>query len=159
MAQDPILAVGNIDSTVAAPGAYPLGSVTIHYHDTYGRQEYRYIKNSSGAALTANRGVMQEDGTAVWNGILSGANCECARFLGARQTGTIADGYCGWILRDGYGPLASDGTTTANTAQQCAASGQFTDGVVGTDELPVFANETESPAGAGGLFIGMVKGL
>jgi len=158
MGLDPVLAIGNIDST-SATKQYPLGAVTVIYHETYGRQEYRYIKNSSGATITANRGVMQKDGTAVWNGILSGANCESARFLGVRQTGTIADGYCGWILRDGYGSCASDGTTTANTAQQCAASGQFTDGVVGTDELPVFANETEAPAGAGGLFIGMVKGL
>lgn len=158
MALDPVLSVGDI-STTSATKQFPLGAVVVHYHETYGRQEYRYIQNTSGASLTANRGVMQEDATAVWNGILSGAACPGARFLGVRQSGVIADTYFGWILRDGYGVCASDGSTTANTAQKCAASGQFTDGVVGTDELNVFANETEAPAGAGGLFVGMVKGL
>lgn len=137
---------------------YQLGSLHYRYDATYGPQVYRYVHNNSGSAIAANLGVMQENGTDLYQVALSGANCEGARFLGV-TVASIADTYYGWVLCSGFGKLTSDGSTTANTAQQCAASGQFTDGVVGTDELVAWACATEDPAGAGGTFTGRVAAL
>lgn len=146
-----------IDETSASALA-KLGELREYAHPTYGRQIYRYILNKSGGALALGLGVMQENGTDICEVSLSGANCEAVRLLGVAQH-AIASTYYGWVLASGVGQFQSDGSTTANTAQQAAANGQFTDGVVGADELVVWAQETESPAGANGLFRGIVRAL
>lgn len=145
-------------STVDTSPKYALGALTYYVDATYGAQVWRYVYNNSGSSIAANRGVMQEDGTDLYQVALSGSNCECARFLGVTQHAIAAASY-GWVLASGVGLLASDGSTSVNTAQQCAASGLLTDGVVGTDELVAWAQATESPAGSGGTFQGIVRAL
>lgn len=156
MALDPVLSVGDI-STTSATKQYDLGAEVIIYNETYGRQVYRYIQNTSGAAIGAYLGVMQENGTAVYNGILSGADCAFTRFLGVRQAGSLADTYFGWVLKNGYGLCTSNGTTGANAGQKAVASGRFDDGTLGSQELVVHACAAQ--AVAGNTFVGMVKGL
>lgn len=151
------LAAGAI-STVDSSAVYDLGTITFYKHPTYGPQFWRYVYNNSGSDIAANLGVMQEDGTDLHQVALSDAGVECARLLGVTQH-AIAAGKYGWVLASGFGLLTSNGSTTANTGQKGVASGQFADGTVGTDELPVWACATEDPAGAGGTFIGRVKAL
>jgi hypothetical protein len=71
----------------------------------------------------------------------------------------IANGSNGFVLCDGMGLGQSDGSTTADTAQKAVANGQFSDGTIGTDELPVYAMATEDPAGAAGTFLCIVRCL
>lgn len=149
--------VGAVDAVDSSP-KYVLGGLYAYNHPTYGSQVYRYVYNNSGGALAANLGVMQETGTDLYQVILSGANCESVRFYGVTIASIAAASY-GFVLASGVGLLTSDGSTTADTAQQCAASGLFTDGVVGTDELCAWAQATESPAGSGGTFQGIVRAL
>lgn len=126
-------------STVDTSPKYTLGALTYYSHPTYGSQVWRYVYNNSGSSIAANRGVMQEDGTDLYQVALSGANCEQARFLGVTQHAIAAASY-GWVLASGVGLLASDG-------------------VVGTDELVAWAQATENPAGSGGTFQGIVRAL
>ena len=139
--------IAALDATHLTP-KYQVGSVYYYNHPTYGVQKYRYIQNTSGASIGANLGAMQENGTSVWNGILSGAACAQPRFLGLRQTGALADTYYGWVLADGYGLATSNGTTGANAPQKALANGRFDDGAVGSDELFVHACEAQNVAGS-----------
>lgn len=135
-----------------------LGDLYGVWDATYGHQIWRYVQNKSGGDFTQGLGVMQENGTDLYESGLSGAATPNARMLGVAQH-TISNGYYGFVLCDGVGVCVSDGSTTANTAQKAVASGQFSDGVIGTDELPVYALETESPAGAAGKFKAIIRCL
>lgn len=115
-----------------------IGSRRMYLHPTYGWQEWIYIKNGRGSSLTAGLGVMHKASATDCTGDVSGAATPSCRMLGVAQH-TIADGSYGWILRNGLGLIQSNGTQTVNTAQKTAASGQFTDGTIGTDEMCVFA--------------------
>lgn len=149
---------GDLITEVGTTRLYTLGTQREYDHATYKRQIWRYVYNNSGADIAANLGVMQEDGTTPYEISLSDANVEQNRLLGATQH-IIASASYGWILSSGEGLFTSDGSTTADTAQQGAANGQFTDGVVGTDELILWAQATENPAGAGGTFQGRIATL
>ena len=135
-----------------------LGDLYGVWDATYGHQIWRYVQNKSGGDFTQGLGVMQENGTDLYEANLSGAATANARMLGVAQH-TITNGYYGFVLCDGVGVCVSDGSTTANTAQKAVASGQFSDGVIGTDELPVYALETENPAGAAGKFKAIIRCL
>lgn len=135
-----------------------LGDLYGVWDATYGHQIWRYVQNKSGGDFTQGLGVMQENGTDLYEANLSGAATANARMLGVAQH-TITNGYYGFVLCNGVGVCVSDGSTTANTAQKAVASGQFSDGVIGTDELPVYALETESPAGAAGKFKAIIRCL
>lgn len=118
-----------------------VGSRARYQHPDYGWQEWLYIRNGeASSSLTAGLGVMLEASVAagVFDGNISGAATSNARMLGVAQH-TIAAGSYGWILRNGFGLIQSNGTQTVNTPQKTAASGQFTDGTIGTDEMCVFA--------------------
>jgi hypothetical protein len=125
-------------SYISTDAKYQVGSLHTVLDATYGFQVWRYVKNGSASDLTAGLGVMAKDSTLLYTGELSGVATPRARMLGVAQH-TITTQYYGWILCDGYGLIQSNGTQTVNTAQKTAAAGQFTDGVIGTDELPVFA--------------------
>lgn len=153
-----ILALVGAATATDDDARYQLGGLYYRVDATYGPQILRYIYNNSGSTIAANLGVMQENGKDINEVALSGSNCESVRFLGV-TIASIATGYYGFVVADGACLLTSDGSTTANVAQQCAASGKFTDGVVGTDELVAWAQATESPAGDGGTFIGIVRAL
>jgi hypothetical protein len=137
---------------------FRLGELYETWDATYGERIWRYILNKTGADLTIGLGVMQEDGTDRHEVALSGVATATVRMEGVAQH-TITSLYYGFVLADGDGVAVSNGTTTANTAQKAVASGQFADGTIGTDELPVWALETESPAGAGGFFACRVRCL
>lgn len=137
---------------------YQVGSLHYRIDPTYGAQVYRYVYNNSGSTIAANLAVMQENGTDIGEVIVCGAAAPVARVMGVTVS-SIATGYYGWVVCDGACLCTSDGGTTANTAQKTAASGKFTDGVTGTDELPLWAQATESPAGDGGTFIGLIRAL
>lgn len=149
---------GALITSTSTSKKYPLGRVVQHEHATYGLQFYRYVWNNSGASIAANLLTMLENGTDLYQVIVCGAAAPSARVAGVTVS-AIADGSYGWVLCSGDGLFTSDGSTTANTAQKTAASGKLTDGVIGTDELPVFARATEDPAGDGGTFIGHISAL
>lgn len=129
---------------------------------TYGHQIWRYIQNKSGSSLTQGLGVMQENGTDLYEATVSGANTPVPRMLGVAQH-TISNGYFGFVLCNGVGVCESDGSTTADTPQVSVAAGQFTDWLTGTDAkdiaVCVHALETESPAGGGGKFKALIRCL
>lgn len=154
---DTPLIFGNTPATSAHTSQrHPLGALLEWQDDTYGAQVYRYIWNNSGSDIAANLLVMAENGTDLYQGIVCGAAAPTVRVLGC-TVAAIANGSYGWVLCSGRGLFTSDGSTTANTAQKTAASGLLTDGVTGTDEMPVWAHATESPAGSGGTFIGTIR--
>jgi hypothetical protein len=115
-----------------------IGSRRMYQHPTYGWQEWVYVQNGNASSLTAGLGVMQKSSAVTNIGDLSGAATPNCRMLGVAQH-TIAAASYGWILRNGLGLTQSNGTQTVNTAQKTAASGQFTDGTIGSDEMCVFA--------------------
>ena len=124
-----------------------LGELYETWDSTYGPRVWRYIQNKSGSDMTQGLGAMAEDGTDLYEANLSGAGAASARMLGVAQH-TITNGYFGFVLADGRGKVkASAAAISANTALKPVANGLFTDGVVGTDDLPVFAHEA-APAGA-----------
>lgn len=138
------------------PGStHVLGDLVVVEDDTYGRQVFRRFKNGSGAALAAGEGVMIKSGqTDPYVASLGAANTANARMIGVVQ-GAVPDGYYGWALVSGKGLIKSNGSTTTHTAQKMVASGQFADGTIGTDELPVFALAANASAGTTGL--GLVR--
>ena len=133
-----------------------LGELYETYDTTYGNQIWRYVQNKSGGAYSQGLGVMQEDGTDLYQTTLSGAGAATARMQGVAQH-TISNGYYGFILADGRGKVkASAAAISANTAQKPVANGLFTDGVVGTDDLPVWAMEA---AASGSLATAIIRCL
>jgi hypothetical protein len=137
---------------------YRLGELYEYWHPTYGQQIYRSIQNKSGSTMSIGLGAMQENGTDKYEANLSGAATPNARMLGVAQW-SIANAYYSFVLCNGMGLCQSDGTTTADTVQLTAASGQFTDGTAVTSENAVWALETESPAGAAGVFLANIRML
>lgn len=135
-----------------------LGDLYGVWDPTNGHQIWRYVKNTGAVDFTIGLGVMQENGTDIYESGLSGAATATARMLGVAQH-TISAGNYGFVLCNGVGSCVSDGSTTANTAQMAVANGQFSDGTIGANELPVFALETEAPAGAGGFFKALIRCL
>ena len=150
-------AVADYPVTEAA-GRYKLGQLAFSVDDTYGIRVWRYVYNNSGSSIAANLGVMQENGTDFCQVSLSTTGIAAQRIYGVTAH-AIPDLSCGWVVCDGLVYAASDGSTTADTPQKPAASGQFTDGVVGTDSIVGHALETENPAGAAGLFRMLVRFL
>lgn len=146
---------GSLITSTNSTKKYPLGREVIVEDATYGVQKYRYVYNNSGSSIAANLLVMQENGTDLYEVGVCGAAAARTRVRG-KTVAAIANGYYGWVLCRGNGLFTSDGSTTANTAQKTAANGKLTDGVIGTDELPVWAMATEDPAGDGGTFIGFI---
>ena len=123
-----------------------LGDLYETYDSTYGNRIWRYIQNKSGGAYSQGLGVMQEDGTDAYETTLSGASTPNARMMGVAQH-TISNGYYGFVLADGRGKVkASAAAISANTGLKAVANGLFTDGTIGTDELPVFAHEAAAAA-------------
>lgn len=146
---------GALITSTSTSQKYPLGREVEVEDATYGVQKYRYVFNNSGANIATNLLVMQEDGTDLYQVIVCGAAAARTRVRG-KTVAAIANGSYGWVLCRGNGLFTSDGSTTANTAQKTAAAGKLTDGVIGTDELVVWAQATENPAGDGGTFIGFI---
>lgn len=122
---------------------YRLGEVRAELNKTYGTRLWRYVKNGSASALTAGLGAMLKDSQTQDIVELSGAATPKCRMRGvAQHTLAAVSGSTytyGWVLAKGIGYIQSNGTQSINTAQKTAAAGQFTDGVIGTDELPAFA--------------------
>lgn len=138
---------------------YALGTLREYAHPTYGNQMFRYVFNNASASLTIGLGAQQQNGTTAHYVTKSAVGVSSNRVEGAAQV-VIPDQNYGWLLCDGAGVFQSDGGTTADTAQKCAANGQFTDATLGgTDADVLHAMQTEDPAGAGGLFVGMIHAL
>lgn len=133
-----------------------LGDLYGVWDATYGHQIWRYVQNKSGSDFTQGLGVMQENGTDLYEANLSGAATPNARMLGVAQH-TITNGYYGFVLCNGAGKVkASAANITANTGLKPVASGLFTDGVLGTDDLPAFALEA---ATSGNLATALIRCL
>lgn len=145
-------------TTVSTDQRFRLGELYETWDASYGPRVWRYIKNESASILALGLGAMQENGTDLFKSELSGVATPNARMLGVAQH-AIAVGSYGFVLANGVGTCQSNGTTTANTGQKAVASGQFADATIGTDEIPVYALETEAPAGAAGLFLANVRCL
>lgn len=141
---------------VSTTALHALGTIRESVSATYGPQVYRYIL--SRGTITAGLIAMQETGTDKYECILGGAATPNVRVMGV-SVSALTTGVYGWALCDGFGSFVSDGTTTADTVQICAANGQLTDGTAVTSEGIVLASETEAPAGAGGLFQGYIRAL
>lgn len=141
-------------TVVSTDQKYALGAQFVEEHATLGRRVWRYIFNNNGA-VAANLGVMQENGTATYEAIVSGANVETVRLLGITDH-AIADASYGWVICNGRCTATAGGVggVVANTACQGNAGGDWEEGLVGTDELPVWALET---AAAGVTFAAIVK--
>ena len=133
---------------------YRLGERRYTLDRTYGTREWIYVQ-MKGGAIAVGEGVMQENGTDLFQVGKHAVTTPNARMVGVAAH-AIAENSFGWVLKDGRGYCASDGTTTADTIQATAASGRFTDGTAVTSENGVWALETESPAGAGGLFLALI---
>lgn len=124
---------------VAETGSSALGALAYYNHATYGAQVYRRILNSDAASLVPGEVAMVKSGQAEPYVAEDGAAATPAcRVLGVAQT-TIPTGYTGWVLVQGKGLILSNGTTTTHTGQTCAAAGEVTDGVIGTNEMIAFA--------------------
>lgn len=130
---------------------YELGTLREYLSPTYSWQIWRYVLNGEAVtALSAGLGVVIKSGATNQTGVISGAGAPSSRFLGVAQH-TIAAGSYGWILCEGYGLIQSNGTTTAVTGQKPAANGEWTDGVVGTDDMPVCAIAANAVGGSDSL--------
>lgn len=134
-------AITNNSSTARAN----LGELYGTWDPVYGERHWIYIKNTTGGDLTVGLGVMQKSGTTLFETTLSAAGTPTIRMLGVAAH-TISSGNYGFVLARGMGLVVSNGSTSANTAQKPVANGQFADGVVGTDDLPVFALEAQAVA-------------
>jgi hypothetical protein len=134
-------------TTNSATAVFRLGELYETWDATYGDRVWRYVQNKSGADYTAGLGVMQENGTDLYESTVSGANTPNVRMFGVAQH-TITNAYFGFVLASGMGVVASNGTTSANTVQVSAAAGVFTDGTAVTSENCVWALEAEAVASA-----------
>ena len=124
---------------VAETGSSDLGSLAYYEHPTYGSQVYRRIFNGDPASLVIGEVAMiQAAQSAPYVAEDGAAATPACRVLGVSQT-TIPTGYTGWVLVNGKGLILSNGTTTTHTAQTCAAAGEVTNGVIGSDEMVAFA--------------------
>lgn len=118
-----------------------LGDLYGVWDPTYGHQIWRYVQNKSGSDFTQGLGVMQENGTDLYEANLSGAATANARMLGVAQH-TITNAYFGFVLCDGVGVIkAAAGGITANAGQKAVANGLFDAATIGTDEIPVHSME------------------
>lgn len=115
---------------------------------TYGHQVWRYLLLDTGAIGSAGLGVMKKDGTTLGQCILSGAATAKDRMLGVAQQAIPASNYF-WALCEGTGLIqAGAAAIGANVNCKTAAAGQFTDGVIGTDELVAFAEAAQAVQGS-----------
>lgn len=130
---------GDAITDVSTSASCPVGSLREYVHPTYGPGVWRYVLNGEAVtAFAAGLGVMIKDSTITGSGVISGAAAPNCRMLGVAQHAIVKGSY-GWILKSGFGLIQSNATQTVNTAQKCAAAGQFTDGTIGNDEMGVFA--------------------
>lgn len=130
---------------------YELGTLREYLSPTYSWQIWRYVLNGEAVtSLTAGLGVVIKSGATNQTGVISGAGAASSRFLGVAQH-TIAAGSYGWVLCEGYGLIQSNGSTTAVTGQKPVAAGQWADGVVGTDDMPVCGIAANAVAGTNSL--------
>ena len=139
-----ILAYGLTDTH--ADAKTQLGQLFEWNDPTYGHQVYRYVQNGNAGAAAVGLVAMQKASATTNISDICSAGVAKSRVLGVHISAMPA-AYYGWVLCQGLGLVQSNGTTTANTAQKTAASGQVTDGVIGTDELPVFALPANASAG------------
>jgi hypothetical protein len=107
-----------------------------------------YVKAED--ALAEGSVVMRKAATLTHIGIDTTGVIASHRIVGVAQH-TIADNSYGWILAKGIGEVMSNGTTTADTAQVSAASGECTDCTTGTNDYGVFCVATEADTGASTL--------
>lgn len=126
---------GALTDVSTSPG-YAVGTIRIVEDAVYGRQEWVYVKNDSGAFVPAYTGVMFKAGAVSFASVdASAAGCSRPRFVGVAQF-DIAIGSYAWVLRKGLGTLkASAAGLAANVSVKPVASGVFTAGTVGADDL------------------------
>lgn len=125
---------------VSTDAKYFPGEIREVVDDTLGLQTWIYVKNESGSSFTRGMGVMLKDGaTSFGSAQISTTTASHARFLGVAQH-TIADGSYGWVLKTGWGYVAASAANiAANVSLQCVASGLFTGGTIGSQDLVAWA--------------------
>lgn len=121
-----------VDTTPTAP----LGLVRRGYNPRGGGvQEWIYVKNTSGGTLAVGEGLMFAAGYNDFEHTsLSAANCPRPRFIGVAQH-AIANNSYGWVQCKGVCTIKSTAGVTANTSVKPVASGVFSTGTLGTDDL------------------------
>lgn len=126
----------NLLSAVDTTQTQPLGRVRRGYNPLGGGvQEWVYVKNTSGGTLAVGEGLMFANGyNDFGNTSLSAANCPRPRFIGVAQH-AIANNSYGWVQRKGVCTIKSTAGVTANTSIKPVASGVFSTGTMGTDDL------------------------
>lgn len=156
---------GDAITEVSTSKIYPLGTLREEQNGSQmpypivapfknsGPQVWRYVQIDAGVTVTAGLAVKLKNAADSITGpvVLGTTTTPKCRAMGVVQHVIAASSY-GWVLCKGWGTGQSDGGTTADTSQTCAAAGQLTDGTLGTTEQVGFAAITEDPAGAGGLF-------
>jgi len=99
----------------------PLGSCIEREDPVYGRQVWRYIKNSQGGALAAGEVVQTKDST-IWEVVKSATAITTPRLVGVAQF-AIADAHYAFVLIEGFGVVMADTAgITANTVVMTGAA-------------------------------------
>ena len=113
-----------------------IGAVYYDYDATDGYLVYRCVKNTSAAAIVANRAVMTEAGeTNIDHVIVTAANTAAPRVRGV-TVGSIAVGHCGFVVcRGKVTAEAVSADVTADTPLQTDAAGLIKDGTIGTHAI------------------------
>ena len=131
-------------SETSATKAYKLGELRVTTDRTYGTRIWRYVQNKSGGALAAGEGVMQENGTDLYQVGLGGAATARVRAVGVAQH-AIASDYFGWVLKSGRGSIKASATgILVNASQMLVATGPFEAGTIGTNEIIAHSMEAKA---------------
>lgn len=140
-------------SETSTTKAYKLGELRATTDRTYGTRVWRYVQNKTGAALSAGLGVMQENGTDLYQVGLGGAATARVRAVGVAQHAIASDSY-GWVLKSGRGYIKASATgILVNASEMLVANGLFEAGTIGTNEI--LAHSLEAAA-AGALALALI---
>lgn len=144
---------GALTDVSTSPG-YAVGTIRVVDDPTLGRQEWVYVKNASGALVAAYTGVMFKSGSVSFASVdASAAGCSRPRFVGVAQHDIAIASYA-WVLRKGLGTIkASAAGLAANVSCKPVASGVFTAGTVGTDDLVAHVGAAIAANATGSAFI------
>ena len=123
MSRDP-MAFSDEITFVGTTQLHPLDTRRVEINATYGRQEWRYVKNNEGATtLAIGNPCMHSTAQTVAGKVLQATTSVASdRIRGVAQHAIVAGSY-GWILRRGNGLVLADATGfTADTGLIADAS-------------------------------------
>mgnify|MGYP003137471122 CR=1 FL=1 len=124
------------DTSTSALGV--TGEIREHIHETYGKQYYRMVKNTSGSTIAANLAVVFVTSGTSGSSLevaLSGAAAPSATVAGITQN-AIANNEYGWVVCAGDCLATSAAAVDVSTlaTAMTAASGELDDTAISTKE-------------------------